>query len=80
MTYHSNSYCDIKLKPPKIPLKSNRIYFGIFVRKQGYFNHLYWTDGLYIVSILTEISPTDWIDRNYDKLRERRWEIKEGKT
>jgi len=75
MSYLGNSpCCSLKLKPPKIPKgKSKKKYKDFFVREMKHFSHIYWLDGLYIVSVPKPIDGREWIDKNIDKIQTRKW-------
>jgi len=63
----------IKIKPPKFPKKSKKIYKDYFIRKMKSFTHIYdIKNNLYIVSLITgKTDPIEWIDRNENKIKER---------
>lgn len=37
------------------------------------FTHIYWLDGLYLVSVPKPLNAKEWIDKNLDKIYSRKW-------
>ena len=61
-----------------MPVKSKKIYKGVFKRSMGGFLGLYDVDtSIYIVSIQKDHDVDLWIDNNINKIKERILWIKE---
>jgi len=65
----------LKLKPPKIPKKSKKIYKDLFIRslKHSSEHHIYAAiNGLYVVSVYKCLDEAfEWIDKNYETIMKR---------
>lgn len=68
-----HSSCDLKLKPPKIPKSGKKLYKEFFLREMKHFTHVYWLDGLYLVSVPKPLDAREWINKNLDKIYNRKW-------